>query len=1187
VRRCSCQHRPAAASAPIRVAAPSLAEGARGSFPQTGESIHAVARPVQRAVPTRRLGSPAETVTTYCNATSLLEMHGVDDGTTEVSEPSAINRLESSILRDVAGEMQRNNVDKAARDIFTFYICVRWVPDDIFWQMARQELSTDLVQSVVNQSESLPQAISELYQHYKFVPLLCSQNLKVFDETDPEDGTYFRTFQKEVSSLSTWLANHSTDTVAQRLKSVDEVFCGSNNMNDGSCLRGISRGEWLNSMTSALGSWGWNAETTEDKWAKMLNLFESFRADEHGQTDAWASNVSAWRNKFPFHSFVHKPQGMPASSSPTSSQRFLVCFGMRVASQLHRRPSGQHIMTDQNNVGCHGFWDTTEVSDMVARMVELWKPPTCQLSEMTYVMKREFLLMYADMNKALFDALPSMIQDEDLLDAGLLAADTAGPLPYNPQSITVDGVNMIDGMRVRSKVQIKDPSDCTTSWISSMFSDNSCRHVVEVGDYGTVVVSVSGFTVAWDRDTANTIAVPVANINIVPHDWKHGSSVVAHMTGGFVAGVANIADGVNTLFDGLFRSRYTSLAEMMSGSTSKWVVCPVRGDANYTTLDSHLGVEDAAFQDIQREAYSSWTGYVAKVPGEDCETPSFFSVASYPGGQVCEIAELHADHLEKYTNASGVLEQFLCPLKKSLPAPEQLTVLKEKSGTCYLHMTPEQQRHYQWPYNGNFPGRRQFDRKPNMPNVEYELIRLMHVPENGNVSYARTCGPDELLETPRFCRAPVFQRPYSSMASMATAIGEAAVGSTTMGASAVTSSVANYQAVNAGEKNLSQVVTDTAEMMGEHFWDSLTGVGRLLHSRTSSAASRLTYGLPGASHRDAHLDAEIFQEAEAGTLLHQLSFQHSIGVSGASSNSKERYQRFVMTMPCADFDPVLEFTVRKRWASVVLRLVQSAYGSGVQGVLSSPVVEFFVRGEGRLFHREHTQADNTTWHTFGASMSINSAGASDPPDCAWSWSWPSIRSCGPTELCERSGISCVPKVRVASTGWWSIVDQQLAATVAPMSSAGGAPLSDLHGLTATMYCGAKKDFNDTAPGPRTYSTLLECLQSGIRINAELRALSPWKLHLPDEVVVMVIFSTITQRQCKPEGSSTDVLSSALCSDAEQASGLDAHLTSAEKSSTDGVYQGLHTGAGFPEGTPREVYLRPEDILEAAGLLARS
>lgn len=72
-------------------------------------------------------------------------------------------------------------------------------------------------------------------------------------------------------------------------------------------------------------------------------------------------------------------------------------------------------------------------------------------------------------------------------------------------------------------------------------------------------------------------------------------------------------------------------------------------------------------------------------------------------------SELMSNHVEEYVKkkASGMFssdekEQFICPIRPPLPADEQLQILSEQWGTCYLRMTQEQGRQYEWHYQGKF-----------------------------------------------------------------------------------------------------------------------------------------------------------------------------------------------------------------------------------------------------------------------------------------------------------------------------------------------------------------------------------------------------------------------------------------------------------------------------------------------------
>eukprot|EP00931_Biecheleriopsis_adriatica_P043097 TRINITY_DN24635_c0_g1_i1.p1 TRINITY_DN24635_c0_g1~~TRINITY_DN24635_c0_g1_i1.p1 ORF type:complete len:1166 (-),score=251.89 TRINITY_DN24635_c0_g1_i1:139-3345(-) len=1016
---------------------------------------------------------------------------------------------------------------------------------------------------------------------------------KVFEETDPDDNTYFGAFKKKMEELKAWLQTHGKDAVYQRLTSVDKIFCGSANMNDPRCNTKQAFDDWMNSATKYFGSWGWNAESTQDKWNAMADIFSSFRADVPDTSEDFKTDMNIWRKRFPYSSFVSKKDEMPAASSPTSSQRFLVCFGKRVASELHRRPSGRYIMTDQNNLGCHGFWEPDEVEDMLARTVELWKPPTCQMATMVYVIKKKMLMMYAEMSQTLFEALPSIVNDEHLAEQDMLDSAIEGPNPYDPSGVFDNGQYYVDGMRVKALKQVRDPPGCSESWgwsslmqkerwISS--DTEECLYVAEAGSFGTVRTKKGNLAILWDDDSSAQPRKAAGNLlRVVPRDWE-AAGTMSSRAWDLVSGVgSSISSGAEKLVDAMYTPRQTALGHLFSGSTSKWIVCPIKNNINLKDLDDQLGVEDAALQDMSKEAYAAWTGYSAALPGEDCKAPAWpgypkpaFNAKDFPDGESCEISELHADHLEKYTRSDGKLEQFLCPIKTSLPPAEQLNVLLKKDGKCFLHMTSQQQRQFQWPYNGDFPARKQYDRKPNFPSTSYELIKLLKVPGDGMVSYARTCSPDEKAENPRFCGPMKFYNKWPTVAEMAESIGDAAIGSVGMGAASITSAIGDYGTVLSQEGSWKDKGNDAAHLVGEQMWDTLTGAGRLLESTASNAVKSVSYGLPGAAQRDQRLEEEIFGTKDPGLLLHTLSFQESIGASRHTSNSKERYERYVVTMPCPDFNPALEFSAKKTWSAIILKMVQSAVNNKVKDHLfEQPMPELFLRGESRLFLRENRKKADDEWYTYGASVSLGDSSGDVLATCEKSWGFSGL-TCLPEDKCESSWGTCVPKAKVSESGWWRADDPTLISAVTKKG--------DTSGFSVQLSCGPKKSFDAQGGGPKSDAPLEQCLQDGVKANAGIRAKEPWRLYFPDEVVVMATFKDIKQSTCKAESAAK--LSSKVCSGAKTDSMAGAHLLAADKKSSDGVYQGIRTGSDFPTGTPYEIVLRPEDLLEAAGIMER-
>merc|ERR1719331_2253835 len=108
--------------------------------------------------------------------------------------------------------------------------------------------------------------------------------------------------------------------------------------------------------------------------------------------------------------------------------------------------------------------------------------------------------------------------------------------------------------------------------------------------------------------------------------------------------------------------------------------------------------------------------------------------------------------------------------------------------------------------------------------------------------------------------------------------------------------------------------------------------------------------------RDARIEAELFWENCACHLLHQMSFQMAMGVHTETNN--DYYSRYVVKMPCDDFDPARDFAIKKKWSSISLRMLTSLFAAGVQNPLSSPELSIALRGEGRFFAQRNVTIDS-------------------------------------------------------------------------------------------------------------------------------------------------------------------------------------------------------------------------------------
>jgi len=899
-----------------------------------------------------------------------------------------------------------------------------------------------------------------------------------------------------------------------------------------------------------------------------------------------------WKQLFPYHSFINKPQGVKPEYSPTSEQRFLVCFGKRVASELHRRPEGSHIITDQNNVGCHGWWDAKSVSTMLSRTVALWKPSTCDIAEMSYVMKKQILKQFMKMNEQLFEALPSMLSDEELAKTGKLAESLAGPPKFNVPSASVGGVKYFDGTRVAATADMKYNSPQgrrRRCWVG-------CSSTMKKGHAGTITIKAGAVEVLWDMDSKNntpTGASP-SMFKVMPHEYGKPVHGLFGKVKDFAGSAAKMASGfIGNMWGG---GQYSSLAHMMSGSVAKWVVCPLASNINMTDLDANLGTEDATFREFVKEAYSKWTGYKAKLPGQVCaKEDDFVNTSQFPKSQVCEFSELHVDFPEKYFFDSGKKENFMCPLVPPLSPAEQLRIFKEKSdtiitpGMCLLHMTINQNRQSQWHYSGHHPARKQNNVQSNIPHTEYEIVKLLEIsdtPGFKQIGYGRTCTVDEEKANNRFCRLNEFHNPWKSIAKMALAVSGYLQGSLGMPIGAVASLIGNAQEVLGKNSSLG-----SAQVIGEKSWSALMGLGRMAHNAGTAAAKELMYSLPASAMRHARLEKKLFGTSHGGDFLHSMSYQKPIGANNRSSNARGRYRRYAVVMPCNGFDPAMELAQKWQWTEVVLRSFREGYKHNPT-LLDNPTGTVKVRAEARIFFRNDANViENNTWFTYGAAIDAGVHGALAPAPCVMKGSaWKGFQ-CTPADTCTLVGNhwskKCVGKAKPPTGAWRNVWDLKLAGAlggtaITQPDEEVGVDKFGMKALTITLYCGPKKSFGKQGgPIGLPAASLKQCMESGVLANAAMKSESPWKLYFPDEVIVVAIFGTIAGNQCL---STSKLTEGEVCSGAVKMAALDSHLGSPEKSSVGGIYQGMRTGSDYPEGTLKEVVLHPEDVLEVNGLL---
>lgn len=1105
----------------------------------------------------------------FCDQDGLSLMRGSDPvANAEVD-------LKNRILNDITDELSNNNVDQAAKDVFSFYVCVRWIPDATFWRIAKQELTEQILSSAVENGGNVSQVIAELYQNFKFVPLLCSRNLEVYGERSNATFTYYRRFEEDVLELSNWLQEAEKKPVLQNLSHADEAFCGEANtsMNSQSCDLKFAATSWANQLSGYFGGWvQTDYDSKHDRWAMMEKIFKSFDSNNALQNVAWNDDLAAWKERFPYHSFVANPEGLDSKNSPKSTERFMVCFGKRVASEMHRRPSGNYIITDQNSVGCYGWWSVKDVAGMLKRTVELWRPPTCKLAGMSYLMKKQLLELYVKMNEDLYNALPSMVQDDQLEEEGF------EDQPFNIESLEKDGITYYDHMRVASVKgdQFKKAQDC---WVW-----DDCDINIKPGAAGNLKIQGGKVTVTWDDDPEQMPReINLQHVQIVPQEYRAsiGSAVKT-----VISSLRHVHQDVKDFINNVWGEQYMGLASMMSNSITKWVVCPLRANVSYTTLDQELGTEDAALGLQLRNAYSKWTGFEKGLPGEVCKSASSLVGDEFPGCQVCDISEMNAAHPEKYVIEDGSEEEFLCPLVPPLEAVEQLGIFKNKGEMCVLRMTKNQQRQYLWQYNGHFPARKQNEKKVNLASTGYELVKLLSISQSAGpnqVSFGRTCSMQEKKISPRFCKAPELRKTWSSMEDMASAVGSWLGGTLGVPVDALRQLITNYKSVVAQNMTRAESSQQIATVVGEQAWDSLLGLGRFINSGVNSAAADLVYELDASNERHARAKNKLFGSDVAGDFLHSISFQsEAISDLKTTSTSKQKYRRYAVVCPCSDFDPAMELALRYKWSEIALHAVREAFRYTPE-IFEQPSPSIKVRGEARLFWSKNEVNENQTYYVYGATIS---SGIKAPTECQIQGTF-GIGSCIPADECEftwswYSGQNCAPKANVpkAKVEWQPVQDLILAKAVGG-SPIGQTSLSTLKALTLRFYCGRKSEFGESGGIANQSDSMRKCMEEGVEKNAAMKAQEPWRLYFPDEVIVVAIFDTIDESKCISHHPDATKM---VCAGAIPTEELDGHLRKGERDTGEVAYWGMHAGSGFPDGTVNEITLKPEDALRVTALL---
>jgi len=334
-------------------------------------------------------GMPVHTIHNYCD----LQAPGAQDGDDiELEESKATAQRHGKIVSAVVTELATNSLDSMAKEIFSMYVCVRWAPSPDFMRIAENEITTG---QLPDHSSAL-----EHYESLGFIPMRCSKNFNVYGSNPDLGETHYDTFEKEMQSIINWYDAEREGAFTARLAQLSGL--------QGSGLQAAASLFDVKVVKQAV------AKCLAADDTILVSTHDSYPEDLLSDCAAakwWLAKLQDWYSAMPFMSFM-SPEAKKRKAAPKGQEQVLVCFGKRVASQLHRRDNGNHLLTDQSAVGCHGFWDMDAASKMLNRVVQLWRPPTCQLAAMELDMKVKLTELVAKMNSNLFDALPALLMEE-------------------------------------------------------------------------------------------------------------------------------------------------------------------------------------------------------------------------------------------------------------------------------------------------------------------------------------------------------------------------------------------------------------------------------------------------------------------------------------------------------------------------------------------------------------------------------------------------------------------------------------------------------------------------------------------------------------------------------------------------------------------------------------------------------
>eukprot|EP00437_Effrenium_voratum_P012950 CAMPEP_0181443088 /NCGR_PEP_ID=MMETSP1110-20121109/24373_1 /TAXON_ID=174948 /ORGANISM="Symbiodinium sp., Strain CCMP421" /LENGTH=803 /DNA_ID=CAMNT_0023567053 /DNA_START=41 /DNA_END=2452 /DNA_ORIENTATION=- len=306
-------------------------------------------------------------------------------------------------VRELARQVNHLSIDGILDHMLSFYVCMRFLPDKDFMDLAKYELervAVDQDTPVAGHDVSR----EEIYQEFKnahLFPLRCGRSMHVQD-----------------------------------IEAIDQLV---QTLNDSSSL--------LNE------AYRFSVNVTEKAGKSLHEMDKEMRLNESDpeRPDSIYVQDMRWtaRQSLPWSTFLRPSKHYEHHVSRHPKNLFMLCFGPRVASYPHKRENGEHILADMNTAGCNGFWDLEEVIRHMDRIKKLFAPEMCFEFKLRKELKLKFMQTFVEMNQQFEASMTGnyFTQVHEMDNTG----STRLELLSDRSNLSTKAINFMDSRKVQQK----------------------------------------------------------------------------------------------------------------------------------------------------------------------------------------------------------------------------------------------------------------------------------------------------------------------------------------------------------------------------------------------------------------------------------------------------------------------------------------------------------------------------------------------------------------------------------------------------------------------------------------------------------------------------------------------------------------------------------------------------------------